>query len=169
MKVADKSSENVAKFKHLGMMETNQNCIHQEIKRRLHMRNVCYHSVQNLLSSHLLSKNVNIKLYKTIIILLFFMDVKLGLSCQERVFENRVLRIIFNRYEVMRGWRKLRNEELHNLYSSSNIIRMIKSRMRWVEHVLHMGEMRNAHKILVEKPEGRRPLGRPRNKREDKI
>jgi hypothetical protein len=63
------------------------------------------------------------------------------------VFENRVLRRIFGlkRYEVTGDWRKLHNEELHNLYSSPNIIRMIKSRrMRWAKHVARMGEMRNA-------------------------
>jgi hypothetical protein len=63
----------------------------------------------------------------------------------------------------MNGWGKLHNEELHSLYSSTSIIRMIKSRkMRWVGHVGRMGEKRNASRILVGKPEGRRPLGRPR-------
>jgi hypothetical protein len=64
---------------------------------------------------------------------------------------------------VTEGWRKLHNEELHNLYSLPNIMRMIKSmRMRWAAHVTRMGETRNAYRILVGKPEGKRPLGRPR-------
>jgi hypothetical protein len=73
-----------------------------------------------------------------------------------RVFENRVVRRIFGpkRDEVMGGWRKLHNEELHNLYSSPHLIRMIKSRrMRWVGHVARMEEKRNACRILVGKPE----------------
>jgi hypothetical protein len=88
------------------------------------------------------------------------------------VFENRVLRRIFGpkRDEVTRDWRKLHNEELHNLYSSPNIIRMIKSwRVRWVGHVEQMVEKRNAYRRLVGKPEGKRQLGRPRRKWVDNI
>jgi hypothetical protein len=83
------------------------------------------------------------------------------------VFENRVLRRIFGpkRDDVTGDWRKLHNEELHNLYSSPNIIRMIKSRrMRWVWHVARIGATRNAYRILVRKPEGKRPLGRLRRR-----
>jgi hypothetical protein len=81
------------------------------------------------------------------------------------MFENRVLRRIFGpkRDEVTGEWRKLHNEELHNLYSSPYIIRQVKSRrMRWAEHVARMGEERKLYKVLVGKPEGKRPLGRPR-------
>jgi hypothetical protein len=81
-----------------------------------------------------------------------------------KVFENRVLR-----RKVTGGWRELHNEELHNLYSSLSIIRMIKSRrMRWAGHVAPM-EKRNAYRILLGNPEGKRPLGRPRCRWLDNI
>jgi hypothetical protein len=71
---------------------------------------------------------------------------------------------------VTGGWRKLHNEELHDLYSSPSIIRIIKlRRMRWVGHVARMGEKRNVYSLLVGKPEGKRPLGRPRRRLIDNI
>jgi hypothetical protein len=88
------------------------------------------------------------------------------------VFENRMLRRIFGpkRDEVTGGWRKLYNEELHGLYSSPSIVRVIKARrMRWVGHVARMGEVRGEYNILIGRPEGRRPLGRPRRRWEDNI
>jgi hypothetical protein len=84
-----------------------------------------------------------------------------------RVFENKVLRRIFGpkRDDVTGEWRKLHNEELRDLYSSPSIIRIIKSgRMRWAGHVAQMGEKRNAYRLLVGKPEGKRPPGSPKRR-----
>jgi hypothetical protein len=87
-----------------------------------------------------------------------------------RVFQNRVLRIFGpKRWKVASGRRRLHNEELHNSYTPTNIIRVIKSRMRWVGHVTCMGEMRNAYKIMVGKPEAKRPLEKCRHSWENSI
>jgi hypothetical protein len=125
----------VTKFKYLGITPTDQNCMHEEIKSRLNSGNTCYHSVQSLLSTRLLPRNLKVKIYRIIIlpVVLYGCETS-SLTLREehrlRVFENRVLRRIFGpkRDEVTGEWRKLRNRELHNLHSSPNIIRHIKSR-----------------------------------------
>jgi hypothetical protein len=87
-----------------------------------------------------------------------------------RVYENRVLRIFGPKREEDGSWRKLHNVEIHSLYSSLNIVRVIKSsRMRWVGHVACMGEGRGVYRVLVGRPEGKRPLGRPRHRWEENI
>ena len=151
--------------------------IQEEIKSRLKLGNACYHSVQNLLSSSLLSKNVKIKIYRTIILPVVLYGCETwSLTFREehrlRVFENRVLRRIFGprRDGVTGEWRKLHNEELNDLYCSPNILWAMKSRrMRWAEHVARVEEGRDVHKVLVGKPEVKRPLGRPRRRWEDNI
>jgi hypothetical protein len=125
------------------MTVTNKNLIQKEIKRRVNSGNACYYSVQNLLSSHLLSKNLKIRIYKTIILPVDLYGCETwSLTLREvhgmRVFENRVLRRIFGpkRDEVTGEWRKLHNKELCDLYSSPSIVRIIKSRrMRWEDHI----------------------------------
>jgi hypothetical protein len=94
-----------------------------------------------------------------------------GGGTQTDGFENTVLRRIFGPKRDEDGsWRKLHNDELHNLYSSTNIVRVIKSRRkRWAGHVARIGEGRGAYRVLVGRPEGKRPLGRPRRRWEDNI
>ena len=128
---------------------TNKNSIQEEIKSRLKVGNACYYSVQNLLSSSLLSKKFKIKIYtrRTIILPVVLYGCETwSLTLREerrlKVFENRVLRRAFwpKRDEVTGEWRKLHNEELSDLYSLPNIVPVVKSRiMRWEGHVALMG------------------------------
>ena len=125
--------EKVEEFKYLGTTLTNQNSIVEEMKSRLRSANACYHSVQNLLSSRLLSKNLKIKIYRTIILPVVLYGCETwSLTLREerklRVFENMVVRRIFGprRDKVTGEWRRLHNEELSDFYSSPNIVRVIK-------------------------------------------
>ncbi|KAJ4445334.1 hypothetical protein ANN_07139 [Periplaneta americana] len=161
IKIGDLSFEEVEKFKYLGATVTNVNDTREEIKRRINMGNACYYSVEKLLSSSLLSKNLKVRIYKTVILpVLLYGCETWTLTLREehrlRVFENKVIRKIFGakRDEVTGEWRKLHNTELHALYSSPDIIRNLKSRrLRWAGYVARMGESRNAYRVLVGRPE----------------
>jgi hypothetical protein len=166
----------VKEFTYLETNLTNLNSFEEEIRNRLKSGNASHHSLQNLLASSLLS-NLKIKIRRTIILPLVLhgcetWSLTLGEKRILRVFENRVLRRLFGpkRYEVTGECRKLHNKKLNDLYSSPNIVWMIKSRkMRCARHVARMRERKGVYMVLVGKPEGKRPLGRTSSRWEDNI
>ena len=177
LKIGNKFFERAEQFRYKGTVLISQNSIHEEIKKRLKSGNACCHVVQNLLCPSLLSKYIKIKIFRTIILpfLLYWFEAWSVTWREEhmlRVFESRVLRRIFGpkRDEITREWRRLQIEELYDPYSLLNIIWVRKSRRRrWAGHVAHMGACGGTCRVLVGRAEGRRPLGRPRQRWEDYI
>jgi hypothetical protein len=126
------------------------------------------------LSSRFISKDLKIKIYKIVTSPVLYGCETWSLTLREehrlRVFEKRVLKIFGPKMEEDGALRKFHNDDLHNLYSSPNFVRVIKSRrLRWAGHVPHMGEGTGVYRVLVGRPEGKRPLGRPRRGWEDNI
>ena len=147
--IDNNSFERGEDFKYLGTTLTNLNSMQEEIKSRMKSRNACYHSVRNLLSPSLLSRNLKIKIYRTIIFPFVFCGCETELLTMRedrrlRDFENMVLRIIFGpkRDEVTGEWRKVHNEELNDMCISHIVVQVIKlRRMRWAGRVARRREM----------------------------
>jgi len=176
IKTDNSSFEMVEEFKYLGTALTNQNSIEEEIKSRLKSGSACYQSVRNRYVYQFATQKFKDYDIQTIILPVLYGCETWSLTLREerrlRVFENRVLRRIFGprRDEVTREWRKLHNEELIDLYSSPNNVRVKKSRrMRWAVHVARKGERRDVYRILVGKSKGKSPLGRTRRRWDDNI
>jgi len=154
IQIDNSSFERVEEFKYLGTTLTYQNSSQEEIKSRGKSGNACYHLVQILLSCSLPSKNLKIKINRTIIfpVVLYGCEtwsLTLREECRLRVFQNRVLRRIFG---PKRDEAKLHHEELNDLYYSPNTVGVIKSKRRWEGHVVHMGERRGVYRVSVGKP-----------------
>jgi hypothetical protein len=153
IKTANRSCDNVATFKYMGTAVTNQNSIREQIKCRLNSGNSCYLSVQNLLTSRLLYKNVNIKIYKTNIlpVVLYWCETWPLTSREEhrlKIFVSRVPRIFqTKRHTIVWVWRKLHNEEVTTLISGTPCQIQLEwsSQGRWdAGNVAHTGEKRNS-------------------------
>ena len=151
-------------FKYLGTTFTNQNSIQEEIKSIFKSVNAYYQWCRIFCLPFCYPKTLKIKIYRTIILTVLYgygtWSLTLRAECRLRVFENRMLRRISvpKRDEVTGEWKKL-----------PIIVRVIKSRMGLAGHVTHMGEGSGVYRVLVGKPEGKRPLGRPRHRWEDNI
>jgi hypothetical protein len=141
MKNDNSSLERVEKFKYLGTTLTNKNSIQEEIKSRLNLRNACYYSAQNLLSSSLLTKNLKDKIYSTIILPVVLYGCETWLLTLREERRLSVLRRLFGpkRDKVAGKWRKLHNEELRDLYSLPTIVQVVKMRRRGAGHVWGRG------------------------------
>ena len=174
IKIDSSPFESVEEFKYFGNNSKYKKSLQEEIKSRLKSGNACYHSVQNLFSSSLLSKDLEIKICRNIIwpVVLYGCETR-SLTFREvrrlRVCEKRVLMRIFGLKgdEVRVEWRKLHMEEL-NVHSI--FFRMITSTgMWWADRIARMGEYRGVYRISVGKPEEKRPLAKPRSRTDDNI
>jgi hypothetical protein len=161
----------VEQFIYLGTTLMNQNFIPEEIKSRLKSGNVCYNSAQNLIFFQFTPKRIKIKIYRTIISPVVLCGCETwSLTLKEelwlKVFQYKLRRIFGPKKDEVKGiWRRLRKEELNDLYPSPNIIWVIETRkLRLMVHIARMGDMRGAYRFLVEKPKER-----PRRRLDDNI